>query len=71
MSVPASCDAVVVGGGPAGSVAAASLSRAGYDVVLLDRQRRPRNAVGESPRLTDRSERLHALDADAVPGPPG
>jgi flavin-dependent dehydrogenase len=39
---------VVVGGGPAGSMAAASLAGAGYDVVLLDREKHPRNTVGES-----------------------
>lgn len=42
------CDAVVVGGGPAGSSAAAFLARAGRDVVLLERQRFPRFHIGES-----------------------
>ena len=35
--IPESCDALVVGAGPAGSVAAAQLAAAGRDVVLLDR----------------------------------
>lgn len=35
-------DAVVVGAGPAGSVAAYELARAGLDVILLDAARFPR-----------------------------
>ncbi len=42
------CDVVVVGGGPAGSVAAAALARAGRSVVLLERDRFPRFHIGES-----------------------
>src|SRR4051812_50076007 len=37
------CDVVVVGGGPAGSAAAATLARAGRDVVLLDKATFPRD----------------------------
>jgi geranylgeranyl reductase family protein len=37
------CDAVIVGGGPAGSTCARHLSRAGYDVVVLDRAVFPRD----------------------------
>ena len=40
-----SCDALVVGGGPAGSTCARLLRRAGWDVVLADRARFPRNKV--------------------------
>ena len=36
-------DAVVVGGGPAGSTAARWLARAGASVLLLDRARFPRD----------------------------
>ncbi len=36
-------DVVVVGAGPAGSVAAAALARRGHDVLLLDREEFPRN----------------------------
>ena len=35
-------DVIVVGGGPAGSVTAMLLARAGYDVLLLERQQFPR-----------------------------
>src|SRR5688572_21946026 len=46
--VPKSCDVVVIGGGPGGTIPAATLARKGYDVVLLEKQRHPRYAVGES-----------------------
>jgi flavin-dependent dehydrogenase len=41
-------DLVVVGGGPAGSTAAAIAARAGLDVVLLEAGTHPRPHVGES-----------------------
>jgi menaquinone-9 beta-reductase len=40
-----SCDALVVGGGPAGSTCARVLRNAGWDVVVLDRARFPRDKV--------------------------
>jgi flavin-dependent dehydrogenase len=42
------CDIVVMGGGPAGSTAAALLSRSGHRVVLLEKDRHPRFHIGES-----------------------
>lgn len=47
-AIPASCDVAVIGGGPAGSSAAALLAWAGFEVVLLERARHPRPTVGES-----------------------
>jgi ABC-type nitrate/sulfonate/bicarbonate transport system ATPase subunit/flavin-dependent dehydrogenase len=41
-------DVVVIGGGPAGSILASYLGRAGIDHVLLDRAVHPRPHVGES-----------------------
>ena len=41
-------DAVVIGGGPAGSSTAALLARAGRSVLLLEREQFPRFHVGES-----------------------
>ena len=46
--IPAKADVVVIGGGPAGSIASNMLAQKGYDVVLLDKVRHPRNTVGES-----------------------
>ncbi|HXM79895.1 MAG TPA: NAD(P)/FAD-dependent oxidoreductase [Thermoanaerobaculia bacterium] len=43
-----SYDAVVIGGGPAGSTVSALLARGGRRVVLLERERFPRFHVGES-----------------------
>lgn len=48
MSIPPRCDVAIIGGGPAGSMAAAYLARAGYHVVVVDKQHHPRYAVGES-----------------------
>ena len=42
------CDAVVLGGGPAGATAATLLAQDGHHVVLLERERLPRFKIGES-----------------------
>ncbi len=46
--IPAQCDVLIIGGGPAGSSAAIELAKSGVDVVLLERTIFPRNQVGES-----------------------
>ncbi len=43
--LPARCEVLVVGAGPAGSAAAQVLARAGRDVVLIDQQAFPRDKV--------------------------
>ena len=48
MAVPEHTDVIVIGGGPGGSTAAALLARHGFDVILLERERFPRDHVGES-----------------------
>ncbi len=42
------CDVAVIGGGPAGSTAAALLAERGYRVALLEKSRHPRFHIGES-----------------------
>ena len=43
--LPGACDVLVVGAGPAGSAAAATLARGGLDVVLVDAHAFPRDKV--------------------------
>ena len=42
------CDVIVIGGGPAGSAAAIHLRRAGFRVILFEKEKFPRPHVGES-----------------------
>jgi menaquinone-9 beta-reductase len=61
MSLPASCEILVVGAGPAGSALAASLARAGRDVLLVEARRHPRAktcAEYASPRIAEELARL-------------
>ncbi|MDI3288860.1 NAD(P)/FAD-dependent oxidoreductase [Polyangium sp. 15x6] len=48
MQSTASWDAIVIGGGPAGSSVATYLGREGRRVLLLERERFPREHIGES-----------------------
>ncbi|MEP7276138.1 MAG: NAD(P)/FAD-dependent oxidoreductase [Betaproteobacteria bacterium] len=44
----ADCDVLIIGGGPAGSTAAALLAGLGHRVALLEKSRHPRFHIGES-----------------------
>ncbi len=61
---PESCDVVVIGGGPAGSTAAAFLARGGYRVIALEKAHHPRFHIGESllPMNLPIFERLGVLE---------
>jgi flavin-dependent dehydrogenase len=65
-----SCDVAIIGAGPAGAVAAAILARKGYEVVVLERDRFPRFAIGESllPQCMIFLEEAGLLDAVVTAG---
>jgi flavin-dependent dehydrogenase len=58
------CDILVIGGGPAGSTAAALLARRGYKVIALEKAHHPRFHIGESllPMNLPVFERLGVMD---------
>src|SRR3954467_407389 len=63
--IPAACAVLVVGAGPAGSAAAATLARAGVGVVLVDAQAFPRDKVcgdGLIPDAHHAMQKLGVLD---------
>ena len=64
------CDILVIGGGPAGSTAAALLAERGRDVVVLEKDRHPRFHIGESllPLNTAIFDRLGVRDRVAAMG---
>ena len=60
----AAYDVCVIGGGPAGSVAAARLCQLGYKTLLIEKQRHPRFHIGESllPRSREVFETLGLME---------
>src|ERR1041385_6211281 len=66
------CDVASIGGGPAGSTAAALLARAGRRVIVFEREKFPRFHIGESllPFSVNTFDRLgvrEKLDANFFP----
>ena len=59
------CDVFIIGGGPAGSMAAAKLVQAGFSVELVEKVRFPRFVIGESllPRCNQLLEEANMLEA--------
>ena len=67
MTIPSSCEVLIVGAGPAGSALARHLARAGREVLLVEARRHPRTktcAEYASPRIADelRGLRIEAVD---------
>jgi menaquinone-9 beta-reductase len=59
--LPASCDVLVVGAGPAGSAAAITLAKAGLQVVLVDQHAFPRDKVCGDALIPDAHAALDKL----------
>ena len=59
------CDVIVIGGGPAGAVAASWLARSGHTAWLFERERFPRFHIGES-LLASVNDVLAAIGADTA-----
>ena len=59
--LPERCDVLVVGSGPAGSAAATKLARAGWDVVMVDQRKFPREKVCGDGLIPDSHAALREL----------
>ncbi|GAB3420308.1 NAD(P)/FAD-dependent oxidoreductase [Niabella aquatica] len=62
---PEQTDVLVIGAGPAGTVAASIVNQAGYKVRIVEKQKFPRFVIGESllPRCMEALEEAKFLDA--------
>jgi len=63
-------DVLVIGAGPAGTVAASIVNKAGYKVKIIEKQKFPRFVIGESllPRCMEALEEAGFLDAVKAKG---
>lgn len=64
MALPASCDVLVIGAGPAGAAAAALLASSGHDVLLVDQRAFPRDKVCGDLLVSDALGALMLLGLD-------
>jgi len=64
------CDVFIIGGGPAGSIAAAKLAQEGYHVEVVEKVKFPRFVIGESllPECNQLLEDANMLDKVAEAG---
>ena len=58
-------DVLVIGAGPAGSIAASIINKAGYKVKIVEKEKFPRFVIGESllPRVMDHLDEAGLLEA--------
>ncbi len=58
-------DVLVIGAGPAGSIASSIINKAGYKVKIVEKEKFPRFVIGESllPRVMDHLDEAGLLDA--------
>jgi flavin-dependent dehydrogenase len=63
--LPRSTDVLIIGAGPAGTVAGATLARAGHSVLAVEKQWFPRHVIGESllPRCNELLHQAGLLEA--------
>ncbi len=63
--IPSKPDVLIIGAGPSGSVAGATLARAGHSVLCVEKQWFPRHTIGESllPRCLELLEQAGLLEA--------
>lgn len=65
MSIQKNVDVLVIGAGPAGTIAASIIKQAGFNVQIVEKMRFPRFVIGESllPRCMEALEEAKFLDA--------
>ncbi len=67
---PIETDVLIIGAGPAGAIAAASLKREGFNPLVVEKQRFPRFVIGESllPHTMDMLQQVGVMEAVKAQG---